>query len=103
MKKVALVFLLAVFVPSILLAWLALRSLRDQKVVIERQQALLYQTTADSLSRSVNDHIVQQERAFEQHVETFLAGGGARNAARFDETLTKEWPLAGVGFVVAQN
>ena len=31
MRKIALVFVTAVFVPSLLLAWLALRSLRDQE------------------------------------------------------------------------
>ena len=33
MKKVALVFVLAVFVPSLVLAWLAVRSLRDQQLI----------------------------------------------------------------------
>ena len=38
MKKIALVFVLAVFAPSLVLAWLAVRSLRDQQLVLERQQ-----------------------------------------------------------------
>jgi hypothetical protein len=42
MRKVALVFVIAVIAPSLVLAWLALRSLRDQEVVLERQQTLLY-------------------------------------------------------------
>ena len=41
MKKVALVFVMAVFVPSLVLAWLAVRSLRDQQFVLERQRSLL--------------------------------------------------------------
>ena len=36
MKKVALVFVLAVFVPSLALAWLAVRSMRDQQFILER-------------------------------------------------------------------
>ena len=39
MRKVALVFVVAVIVPSLVLAWLAVRSLRDQQFVIERQQS----------------------------------------------------------------
>ena len=49
MRKVASVFVLAVFVPSLALAWLAVRSLRDQQFVLKNKQALLYQTVADSL------------------------------------------------------
>src|SRR6266540_859985 len=50
MKKVALLFGLAVFVPSLVLACLAVRSLRDQQFVLERQRSLLYQGVADSLA-----------------------------------------------------
>ena len=52
MKKVALVFVLAVFVPSLVLAWLAVRSLRDQQFILERQQSLLYQGAAEVLEIS---------------------------------------------------
>ena len=51
MKKVALVFVLAVFVPSLVLAWLAVRSLRDQQFVLERQRSLLCQGVADSVAK----------------------------------------------------
>ena len=53
MRKVALVFVLAVFVPSLVLAWLAVRSLRDQQFVLERQQSLLYQGVTDSLAKEI--------------------------------------------------
>ena len=36
MKKIAVVFVLAVFVPSLVLAWLAVRTLRDQQFQIGR-------------------------------------------------------------------
>ncbi len=51
MKKVALVFVLAVFLPSLVLAWLAVRTLRDQQFLLERQQSLLYQGIADARPR----------------------------------------------------
>ena len=59
MKKVALVFLLAVFVPSLVLAWLAIRSLRDQQLVLERQQSLLYQGVTDSFTKDINDYLAE--------------------------------------------
>ena len=51
MKKLALVFVLAVLTPSLILASLALRSLRDQRFLLEHQQSLLYQGVADGLAK----------------------------------------------------
>src|SRR6266550_9622671 len=101
MKKVALVFVLAVFVPSLLLAWLAVRSLRDQQLVLERQQSLLYQGVTDSFAKDVNDYLAEQQSEFNAQVEGLLAGADARaSAASFDERLRKSWRLAEVGFCV---
>ena len=74
MKKVALVFVLAVLVPSLVLAWLAIRSLRDQQLILERQQSLLYQAETDSLAREINDYLDEQQREFNAQVESFVAG-----------------------------
>ena len=102
MKKVALVFLLAVFVPSLVLAWLAVRSLRDQQVVLERQQSLLYQGVADVVAREANGLIAGQQREFSRQVEALLAGSKPMEiAGSFDQRLCKDWPLAEVGFTVS--
>jgi len=50
MKKLAIVFVVAVLVPSMVLAWLAMRSLRDQEIVVQSQLALLHQERTDSLA-----------------------------------------------------
>ena len=60
MKKVALVFVLAVVAPSLVLAWLALGSLRDQELVVERQQTLLYQGVAEARAKQVQNHLAEQ-------------------------------------------
>src|SRR5213082_3484375 len=84
MKKVAFVFVLAVFVPSLVLAWLAVRSLRDQQFVLERQQSLLYQ------------------REFARQVEALLANDKPIDVANsFDDRIREHWLLADVGFVVS--
>ena len=102
MKKFALVFLLAVFVPSLVLAWLAVRSLRDQQVVLERQQSLLYQGVADVVAREANGLIAGQQREFSRQVEALLAGSKPMEiAGSFDQRLCKDWPLAEVGFTVS--
>jgi len=102
MKKVALVFVLAVFVPSLVLAWLAIRSVRDQQTVVERQQSLLYQGVADALAKGVRDLLAERQRDFAQQVEALLTERSAREvAAHFDETLRPSCPLAEVGFAVS--
>ena len=103
MKRVAILFVLTVFLPSLVLAWLAVRSLRDQQFVLERQQSLLYQGLADRLARDAEDHVADRQREFVAHVESLLATNSpAELSPRFDDALRKLWPLADVGFVVTR-
>jgi signal transduction histidine kinase len=101
MRKVALVFVVAVIVPSLVLAWLAMRSLRDQQFLIERQQSLLYQGVADGLSKNVQDALAEDQRVFTTKLVELLEQHPPQELARtFDQVLRKDWPLAQVGFVV---
>jgi len=103
MKIIALVFVLAVFVPSLVLAWLAVRSLRDQQFVLERQQSLLYQGVADSLSKEAESFLTERLREFSLQVEKLVDSRKTVDIAGFDERLRVNWPLAEVGFVVSIN
>lgn len=104
MRKVALVFTLAVFVPSLVLAWLAVRSLRDQQFVLERQRSLLYQNVVDALARDAENSVLGHQHEFASQVETILAGGNPADIApAFDQRLRTNWPLAEIGFVVAMS
>src|ERR1019366_4124090 len=101
MKKVALVFVLAVLLPSLVLAWLAVRSLRDQQFLLERQQSLLDQRVTDALAQSISDYLAQRQQEFSAQVESLVAGNDARSTgARFDTEIRQRWPLAEVGFCV---
>ncbi len=101
MKKVALVFVLAVFVPSLVLAWLAVRSLRDQQFLLERQQSLLYQGVADALAKDLEAKLADYQRNFTTRTMALLREQRAQElASSFDEVLRKDWALAQVGFVV---
>ncbi|MBI3850282.1 MAG: HAMP domain-containing histidine kinase [Verrucomicrobia bacterium] len=101
MKKVALLFVLAVLVPSVLLAFLAARTLRDQQFVVERQQSLLYQAVTDALAKDINDYLTEQQRQFNELVENLVTNPQPRAAAAtFDDRLRAAWPLAEVGFCV---
>jgi signal transduction histidine kinase len=100
-KKIALVFTIAVFVPSLVLAWLAVRSLRDQQLILERQQSLLYQGVADALAKDAGGFLTEQQNEFGRRVETLLAGRNPQTVASgFDGLLRTNWPYAEVGFVV---
>ena len=102
MRKVALVFIVAVFVPSLVLAWLGVRSLRDQQYVLERQQSLLYQGAADALARQAGNVLADRQREFAQLVETLLADNRKTQdiPRSFDDRLRATWSFAEVGFVV---
>lgn len=101
MKKVALVFVLAVLLPSLVLAWLAVRSLRDQQFLLERQQSLLDQRVTDALAKNISDYLAQRQQEFSAQVETLAADKDAREVAgEFDDEIRQRWPLADVGFCV---
>jgi len=101
MKKVALVFVLAVFAPSLVLAWLAVRSARDQQIVVTRQQTLLYQGAADALAKDVRSFMGDRQREFAQIVEDLRRNfSSADLASRFDALCVRTCPSADVGFAV---
>jgi signal transduction histidine kinase len=102
MRKAAFVFILAVMTPSLVLAWLAVRSLRDQQLVLERQQSLLCQGLADAVAKTCDDRLGAQKRDFGLRVESVLAAHPAENVAtEFDDLIRQAWPMANVGFAVS--
>ncbi|HEY9172227.1 MAG TPA: HAMP domain-containing sensor histidine kinase [Verrucomicrobiae bacterium] len=103
MKRVALLFVLAVLVPSVVLAWLAGNSLRDQHYILERQQSLLYQEVADGFAKEAQTVLDEEVRGFGLEVEAMLLAATNNLPHDFDEVLRSRWPLAEVGFVVSTN
>jgi len=101
MRKVAVIFVLAVFVPSLALAWLAIRSLRNQGFALERQRTLLYQGAAESTAKDVIVHVETRRREFRALVDKLVGNQNAGQVAEtFDSRLRQMWPFAEVGFVV---
>jgi hypothetical protein len=97
MKKFALIILLTVFLPSIVLGWLALDSLHNQEFVFERQQELLLQGTADRVSERIRGFLGEKLEEFGIQVDQLTEGG---TPVSFDERIRAGWPAAKVGFVV---
>jgi signal transduction histidine kinase len=104
MKKVAVVFVIAVLLPSFCLAWLAILSLNDQQYLIERQQAMLYQSRAYFLAEEIKKIILERQSEFSNKVESLQTGTGREGLAfSFDDILQAEWPLSEVGFAVTSD
>jgi signal transduction histidine kinase len=100
MRKFALIFVLAVLLPSVVLGWLALDSLRNQEFVFERQQELLLQGTADTLAERIRGFLGEKLNEFGREVDQLA---NDPDAAGFDERIRTAWPDARVGFVVTLN
>jgi len=82
------------------LAWLAVRSLRDQQFLLERQQSLLCQRVTDALAQNIADYLAQQQQEFSAQVETLVGDQDARTVgSHFDSEICQRWPLADGGFL----
>jgi len=101
MKKTALIFLLAIFLPSLILGFIALRTANEQNIIIERQAAALLQKDADDAAIRTQNLLLEEQRIFTETVENLLSRQTALNAAdHFSETLSTLWPRAEIGFAV---
>jgi hypothetical protein len=104
MRKLAWIFVVAVFVPSLVLAWLAVRSLRDQQFLVERQQSLLYQGVADGAAKDVQEALSEYQHTFATKTAALLQQRNPEEASKFfDELIAQARPLAQVGFVVSPS
>jgi signal transduction histidine kinase len=105
MRRSGWIFLAAILLPSLVLAWLAVRSARDQQVILEHQQAIISQDITDTLAKKVRDHLEGMRSDFEQTTEELVAKSSSPPAlARdFNQELRQRWPFAEVGFAVGLN
>ena len=102
MKRVAILFTMAVFLPSLALAWLATRFVEDRPSAWERRQALRQSAAAESLSGAINHHLVQAGNRFVEAAEELLGQGTpTERLLTFGDSLRRLWPLAEAGFVVS--
>jgi len=101
LKKLAVIFILAVLVPGAFLAVLAIRAQGDQNLVVERQRALVNQGVVDALSVDVNVFIDTQQAKFRDKVDKMLVDEKPEElAVTFDRDLRESWGLVEVGFIV---
>jgi signal transduction histidine kinase len=102
MLRSAGIFLAAILLPSLVLAWLAVRSAHDQEIVQQHQQAIICQDVADSLAKSVRSQVDVIRSEFVQITQDLVSKSTSPQAAAddFDHVLRAQWPPAEIGFAV---
>jgi signal transduction histidine kinase len=100
MKRIVLVLLLAILLPAVLLAGLALRSLRDQELVAESQRTRLLQSGCDGLADRINGFLEDLRVFHDRLVEEIVNEEGARAATDFDALVRDRWSQAAAAAVV---
>src|SRR5579864_8187870 len=102
MRRSAWIFLAAILLPSLVLAWMAVRSARDQQVILEHQQAIICQDITDALAKEIQDQVDSSRLAFVQATDQLLRQSSSPQtlATKFNQQLHRGWNLAEVGFAV---
>jgi len=101
-KRSALIFFAAIFLPSLVLGWLALRTAGGQRVLIERQAADLHQAETDAIASTVRAAIEEKQRAFVEIIRTLVARHGASALAEnYASRLSVAWPDGGIPFAIS--
>lgn len=102
MRRSAWIFLAAILLPSLVLAFLAVRSARDQQVILQHQQAIIAQDITDALARKVQDQVDDTRAAFVQATDQLLQNNTSPQslASDFTSHLQNTWDMADVGFAV---
>lgn len=104
MSKTALIFLLAIFVPALLLGGLALKTAGKQRMILEQQEAELQQRETDALATEVRLALSAEHQSFAEGVNRLLAQTGPEVLAQsFSRRLGEVWSQAGVGFAVTME
>lgn len=100
MKRIAVIFIVAVFLPSVFLAVLALRTAGEQQSILERQAAELFQKESDALAAQLADTILGRQREFADEVRLMLT---TEDPAQLAGNFAPPKSDAGVPFAIEPN
>jgi signal transduction histidine kinase len=104
MKKLAAVFAIAVLGPSLVLTWLATRSLRDQEIVVHSQRALLHQGTTDALAGDLNAFLGDVRHFYGRLLGDLINELGPDDlSGNFDTVIRSRWSQAAIGAAVTDD
>ncbi|HEY5704042.1 MAG TPA: HAMP domain-containing sensor histidine kinase [Terrimicrobiaceae bacterium] len=92
----------AIFLPSLVLGWLALRTAGEQRVLIERQSAELHQAETDALAAEIRGLIEEKQHAFDEIVRALVSGRDASALAEdYGNQLAGLWREGGIPFAIS--
>jgi signal transduction histidine kinase len=101
-KRYALIFFAAIFVPSLVLGWLALRTAGEQRVLIERQAADLHQAETDALAAEIRGLIEEKQHSFDEIVRALVSKRDASALAEdYAGQLFGLWREGGIPFAIS--
>ena len=101
LKRQALIFLVAIFLPSLVLGWLSLRAAGKQRILIERQAADLHQAETDAVASAVRESVEAKQRAFAESIRALVAKDSpAAVAENYGQLLAGAWTDGGVPFAI---
>src|SRR5277367_3372868 len=102
MRRSAWIFFASIFLPSLGLAWLAIRSVQDQQVVLEHQQVIISQNITDALAKSIEAQMDQVRGNFVKTTQQLLGESSTPEvlAENFNRKLRDTWSMAEIGFAV---
>jgi signal transduction histidine kinase len=104
LKRYALIFLAAIFLPSLVLGWLALRTAGEQRVLIERQAADLHQAETDALAAELRKLVEKKQHAFDEIVRALVSERDASALAKnYGNQLARFWREGGIPFAISPN
>jgi len=103
MKRIAFVFLISILIPALLLAALAIRSVRDQEVVLNNQKALVHQATCDTIAADINLFLDDVRVFYSDLVDELAEENGAALVNNFPGIITDQWSQASVGVTVSDR
>ena len=111
MKRLALLFFVAVLIPCGVLAWFAQRAMKDEQATFHRQHVLLAHEKSAALATRCRELLQEQLQAFEKATDEYLMapadgegeGLGAKpeasEVARWDRGLKQRYQLAERGYL----
>lgn len=102
MRKSVWIFLLVVLLPAVVLGWLALRSADEQRFILERRTAELFQTEADAIAGTIREAMIVERQSFAAAVRRLLADkpDATALARDFSNTLPEVWKRKSIGFAL---
>lgn len=104
-KKSVWIFLLIVLLPAVVLGWLALRSADEQRFILERRTAELFQIEVDAVASTIREAMIIERQSFAAAVRRLLADkpDATALARDFSNTLPEVWKRKAVGFALGPN